>query len=307
MITIGGGAILDAHPSLHKRFDEGALHSLEQRQGDLADVVVQAFLKAGNMPLSITDAAASIGESEEDVLRAVDELSESGEIVRITPRSVENAPRDPRKETYLHSKHFEELAEKLIVIVREYFTRNPYRIYMAPADLQSRFTKLAQRPVYEAVMIELRKQGNLIWKDGRITLAGREIPWRVGERQLAERIERAYDDAGVASPPEYEVLADLRIKQDCFDNIMTALIDQGKLVRLGEKVTYHARHLEAARQIVSDLIEKNNGITAGELRDALGVSRKYAIALLEYFDDQQFTRRVGEKRVLRQHKRGKAG
>ena len=67
----------------------------------------------------------------------------------------------------------------------------------------------------------------------------------------------------------------------------------------GEKVTYHTRPLEAAKQIVSDLINKNNGITAGELRDALGVSRKYAIALLEYFDDQQFTRRVGEKRVLR--------
>ena len=299
MVTIGGGAILDAHPSLHKRFDEGTLDSLEKRQGDLADVVVQAFLKAGNTPLSITDAAASIGESEEAALRAVDELSESGEIVKITPRSVENAPRDPRKETYLHSKPFEELAGKLMVIARDYFTRNPYRIYMAPADLQSRFTKLAGRPVYEAVMIELRRQGEIIWKDGKVALAGREIAWRVGERQLAERIERAYEESGLASPPEYEVLADLRIKQDCFDNIMTALIDQGKLVRLGEKVTYHTKHLEAARQAVSDLIGKNNGITAGELRDAMGVSRKYAIALLEYFDDQQFTRRVGEKRVLR--------
>ena len=148
-------------------------------------------------------------------------------------------------------------------------------------------------------MVDLGKQGKLVSKDGRIALAGREIAWRVGERQLAERIERQYIDAGFASPPEYEVFESLRIKQDCFDNIMTALIDQGRLVRLGEKVTYHTKHLEAAKQAIGDLIKKNDGITAAEVRDALGVSRKYAIALLEYFDDQQFTRRVGEKRVLR--------
>lgn len=299
MVTIGGGAILDAHPVLHKRFDEGTLHSLEQRQGELADVVVQAFLKSGNTPLSITDAAAGVGESEDDVRGAVDTLAESGEIVRITPRSMENAQRDNRKETYLHSKHFDELSGKLLAIAGDYFARNSYKLFMSPADLQSRFTKLAQRPVYEAVMIDLRKQGRLVWRDARIALAGREIAWRVGERQLAERIEQQFIDAGFASPPEYEVFESLRVKQDCFDNIMTALIDQGKLIRLGEKVTYHTRHLEAAKQAIADLIKKNDGITAGEVRDALGVSRKYAIALLEYFDDQQFTRRAGEKRVLK--------
>ncbi|MCX6344401.1 MAG: selenocysteine-specific translation elongation factor [Armatimonadetes bacterium] len=299
MQTIGGGAILDAHPVHHKRFDEAILDSLEKRQGDLCDVLEQAFTKSGSDPLSITDAAAAIGESEEDVLKAVDELSASGEIKRITPRNLENVPRDPSRETYIHAKIFDDLTQKLIVIMKEFFAKNPYKLYMGPADLQSRFMKLARRPVYEAVMIELRQAGKLIWKDGRVTLSDREIQFRVGERQLAERIERQYDESGFSSPPEYEVFDSLRITPDTFENIITALIEQGKLIRLGEKVTYHTKHLKATKQIVADLITKHNGISAAELRDSLGVTRKYAVAILEYFDDQQFTKRVGEKRVLK--------
>lgn len=299
METIGGGSIIDAHPAKHKRFDENALDSLEKRQGDVNDVLEQAFLKSGCTPLSVTDAAANIGESEDDTREAVDTLVESGEIKRITPSSMETAQRDLKKETYLHANHFDELAEKLIGIMNEFFTRNTYRLYIPPADLQSRFTKLAQRPVYEAVMIDLRRQGRLVWKDGKIAIAGREIPFRVGERQLCERIERQFEEAGFSAPPEYEVFESLRIKQDCFENMITALIEQGSLIRLSEKVTYHTKYLNDAKEKVAELIRQNDGITAGELRDAFGFSRKYAIAILEYLDDIRFTRRMGEKRVLR--------
>lgn len=300
MDTIGGGTILDAHPARHKRFDENALEALEKRQGELCEVLEQAFLKAGADPLSITDAAAAIGENEDEVREVVDQLAASGRIVRITPRSLEDAPRDPKRETYLHTKHFEDLQSKLLGIMDEYFRRNPYKLRMGPADLQSRFMKFARKPVYEAVMIDLRSKNKLSWKNGRITLTGREIQWRVGERQLAERIAQQYEAAGFSSPPEYEVFDSLRIKEDTFENIISALIEQGHLIRLGEKVTYHTKHLETAKQTVADLIAKHNGISAAELRDALNVSRKYAIAILEYLDDIQFTKRVGEKRVLKQ-------
>ena len=71
------------------------------------------------------------------------------------------------------------------------------------------------------------------------------------------------------------------------------------LVRLADRVIYHERSLRSAREFVTRCIREKGEITAPELRDKLGVTRKYAIAILEYLDNAQITRRLGDKRVLR--------
>jgi selenocysteine-specific elongation factor len=77
------------------------------------------------------------------------------------------------------------------------------------------------------------------------------------------------------------------------------LIEQQRLVRLGEKVTYHANVLDKVRKAATEQAKANGSITAAELRDALGVTRKYSVAILEYLDDMLVTKRLGDKHVLR--------
>jgi len=64
-------------------------------------------------------------------------------------------------------------------------------------------------------------------------------------------------------------------------------------------VIYHTEHLRSAQEVVTDHLRKKGGLTLGELRDGLGVSRKYVVALLEHFDNIGLTRREGDRRVLR--------
>ncbi len=80
---------------------------------------------------------------------------------------------------------------------------------------------------------------------------------------------------------------------------MTSLIERERLIRVSDKVTYHTQRLQAVQQIVIDHLRANNTITVGELRDRLGVSRKYALALLEHFDNIAFTKRDGDGHVMR--------
>ena len=85
---------------------------------------------------------------------------------------------------------------------------------------------------------------------------------------------------------------------DAFGNVMTALIEQGRLVRLSDKVTYHSDSFRRAQEAVVAHISEAGSITVGELRDRLGLSRKYAVALLEHLDDAGVTVRKGDERVL---------
>jgi selenocysteine-specific elongation factor len=82
-----------------------------------------------------------------------------------------------------------------------------------------------------------------------------------------------------------------------FKNLVDGLARDGRIVRLAPKVTYHREALEAARQAVLGLIERRGSVTIAELRDRLSLSRKYAQAILEYFDRTGLTKRVEDRHV----------
>lgn len=299
LVTIGGGVILDAQAAPHKRFDKMVNEALAKREGSIEDAVEQAFAKSGARALSVADAALTMGEDENEVAGVVDRLREQGVLVKIYPHA-DVLPRDLKRESYLHSRQFEALADSLKSIITDYYAKNPYRTYMPVPDLQSRFKKVADKQIYEALTADLQAKGELVTRENRIGLADRRIGWKPGERQTAERVVKIYEESGFASPPEEDVAKDLRIAPNWFENIMTALIDQGVLIRVGERVTYHEKYVKKAREMVVKHIQAKGAITAAELRDMLGLSRKYTISILEYLDSIRVTRRLEDKRVLRQ-------
>lgn len=298
LATIGGGAILDAQAKSHKRFDASAVDALEKLRGGISDVVEQAFVKSGVVPLNVAEVASFVGENEDEVAVVVQSLLDDGLLVRITPRTVEELT-DIRAGKFISAEISLGLAERLLGILDEYYSSNPYKVFMPSSELQSRFCKFADKQVFVALVRNLCEQEVL--RAGRVKVGriDRKPQWKTGERELALRIEKIYESEGYATSPEDEIQSELRIPQDVFESIMMALTDQGRLVRLADRVTYHEKHLRAVRELVKQYIAENGSITAPELRDKLGVTRKYSVAILEYLDNAQVTRRLGDKRVLK--------
>jgi selenocysteine-specific elongation factor len=291
--TIGGGVVLDADPPRHKRFDEQTMAALRKLTGDIDQTVERAFVKSGAKPMGAREAAAAVGESEEEVAEAIGRLVETGKLVRVTPHG------DFRRAGFISSSAYEDLANKLVGILEQYYSKNPYRVFMPASDLHSRLTKAADRQVCDALIAYLRDAGKLCIAGTKIGLAAREPSWKPGERELAGRIEKVYESAGYSTPPEDELQVELGVGREQFANVMTALTDVGRLVRLADRVVYHEKNLRSARDFVVQCIREKGDITAAELRDKLGVTRKYAVAILEYLDGAQVTRRLGDRRVLR--------
>lgn len=112
-----------------------------------------------------------------------------------------------------------------------------------------------------------------------------------------DRVETAFKKAGFASPLEEDIRRKLGINLGPYREIMRSLIEDKKLVRLDPKVTYHQATVQAAREMLLAHLARHQSITIAELRTKLGLSRKYAHAILEYFDKTGLTRRVEDRHV----------
>ena len=116
--------------------------------------------------------------------------------------------------------------------------------------------------------------------------------------ELADRIEAEFKRSGYKVPLVREVQERLGVPDKSFQNVLSSLYEQGRLIRLDEKVTYPRETLDKAKVYVIEYIRKNQSITMAELRDAMDFSRKYAQPILEYLDKAGITQRVGDRRVL---------
>lgn len=295
--TIGGGVILDSRPARHKRFDSETLEGIRRLEGSTAEVVEQMFVKARFVSQSVTEIARAIGESEDQVAQVVEDLHQAGKLLRIPSATATSAPGDSG-DKHMHSRCYAALAGKLVETVKGYLAQNPYRLLMPAAQLQSHLLELTDKQVLEAVIDHLCREGTIYKKGTRVGLGGYEIRLKPDEEQAAQRIEQLFQAAGLAPPLEEEIRRQVGLAPEAFERIVTSLVERECLCRLSDKVTYHREHLEAAQAIVTGRVRDRGGITVAELRDELGVSRKYALALLEYFDRTGLTRREGDRHVM---------
>jgi selenocysteine-specific elongation factor len=113
-----------------------------------------------------------------------------------------------------------------------------------------------------------------------------------------EEISGAFETAGLAVPSAKEVLARLRIDRGRAEKILQVLLKDKTLVRVAEDLIFHRSALEKLRQLLARRKEQNPRLNVAAFKELTGLSRKYAIPLLEYLDRERVTRRAGEERVI---------
>ncbi len=293
LMTIGGGIILDAAPHKHKRFSSQTVEELEMLDGNLEDTIEQVFLKGAFSPQSAAEVATKIGKEEEDIAEAVLSKLSAGKIISI--KSSKAAGKEIR---YLHETPYANLKNKLQGILQHYFEKNPYESLAPSSVLRAEFLKLSESHVFRYLLAELMTDKTIYERDGKIGLPGHEIQMTSREQTTADKIEQIYKSAKFKTPIEEDVRTQIGLTPPDFKNILTGLLNQDRLVRLSRNVIYHKDNLLDMKELVTNTIKKNQSITIAELRDLLQFSRKYAQAVLEYFDTSGLTKRQDNKHIL---------
>jgi selenocysteine-specific elongation factor len=289
LMTIGGGEILDSTPEKHKRFDAKTVEGLQRLSGDLKERINQVLLDIKTIPLSISEMRKKIGEKEEVLEDALHNLEKTQKIIKITGH---------KEAKYLHKSFYERLENKSKSIVKEFLDNNPHRVAMPYEELRSKILELTDNMTFKGVIDGLVDLGILRRKNSDVCLVGYESKLEPRDLEILQRIEHDFKRKGFASPIEEELRQKVGLNKKEFKNLMYNLFERGVLVRLSDKVVYHKDAVEKARRIVLQYLEKYPSITVAELRDILQLSRKYATAILEYFDNIGLTKRDKDMHIL---------
>jgi selenocysteine-specific elongation factor len=118
------------------------------------------------------------------------------------------------------------------------------------------------------------------------------------EAEAKQVIESAFSAAGLKVPALKEVMLGLKIDRNRAQKIVTLLLRDRLLVKLSDDLVFHRDALEQLKQQVRSMKTQSPQIDVARFKDVTGVSRKYAIPLLEYLDRERVTRRVGDARQI---------
>jgi selenocysteine-specific elongation factor len=122
------------------------------------------------------------------------------------------------------------------------------------------------------------------------------VALRPDEEAALQTIERTFEKAGLAAPAPAEVLQQSGVDPARARALLEILLRQGKLVRVGDELIFHANVLDRLRRMIA--ARKGERFGVAQFKQWTGVSRKYAIPLLEYLDRERVTRREGDQRVV---------
>ena len=287
--TIGGGVILDAAPMRHRRHRPRVMEQLAiLRDGTDAAVLAVHLFNAGYAGLQWPEMVQRT-PLEDDVLRGVvAEVTEQGAGVTI----------DDSPLWLLHRTRYDQGSDEMRRLVEDFHHNNPLKPAMFTEELRSKFPRMADK-VFTAVLRDLTAAGDLEVTRDKVKLSGHSVKLSPEKQALVEALEHTFREAAFQPPSVDEALASQDSKSPGARALLQVLVDQDRLVRLKGDVFYHREVLDRIEQRLRAHLEEHREISAGEFRDMLEISRKYAIPLLEHFDSQRITLRTGDKRVLR--------
>ncbi|MGC1413730.1 MAG: selenocysteine-specific translation elongation factor [Candidatus Acidiferrum sp.] len=289
VITIGGGVVLDPlarRPTVRDSGRTGFLETLESggREEKLGAMTERAFLG-----LTLEEIVARTGWFENEVREAARRLTASGRIKIISSEPL----------ILLCRKVFDDVRRKIAERVERFHKENPLSPGIAREDLRANLGKRIRAETFRAALEDLANDKKLDVQGELVKRAGAEIALQPEETRAKEQIEKAFAEAGLAVPSVKEVLAKLSVESKRAEKLLQILLREKTLVRVSPDLIFHRDALAQLKvQLAAFKKSKGERITVPVFKDLTGITRKYAIPLLEYLDRERVTRRAGDERVI---------
>ncbi len=282
--TLGGGVVVQVSPPRRRRGAAAeALRAVEET-GPVA-LVVAGIAARGQTGMPSSEVANAAGLDAAAASAAVAAARAAGSVTAIGERLFATSVID-------------DIARKVIETLAAYHKRMAWRSGMPRDELKGRVVASADR-VFDHVMGLSTAQGTIIDRSGLISLSGHAPKVDAGDERVKTALRAAFEGSG-ASPPAADQLRALGDPQ-AVGRMIQALTDEQTVVRVAPDLTFAAATVEAVRRTVVEMARGGHDVTVASLRDRLQTNRKFALALLEYFDRIKVTRRVGDRRVLGLH------
>ena len=285
--AVGGGTVLDVLPPRRTHLAPHERELLEALVAHDFGGAALGLLQSRGLPMSSAQVAAALGVPRPAVAdelnhAKLDHLKVGAETFFVAPEAL--AALVASAEAALVAFHAD----------------NPTESGIATAALRDLVDRRLDPRVFDAVLAAAVAAGVAALDAGRAHHPKAAVTAQVAEQTAADALVPMLAAAGLEPPSVAELAAATGTDVGVVRKVLGRLVGEGAVVRVTSELYFSAGAYEGAKQAIrTALSERPSGATAAELRDALGVSRKFAIPLLEQFDAQGFTKRAGDLRTLR--------
>ena len=287
-VSIGGGVVLDPHPprsgirnlSARERFQRlDAAGAAEQVLDSALTALVDERAAAG---LSRAALGSRAGLSPAAAALAADRLVRRGKAIAVADLLVAPAV-------------LADLSERVLETLQAHHKAQPLSDGLPREEVRERIFGRSGPAVFDHVLSELTTGKKITGRD-RLALAGHRVSLSADEQQAHAAIERVFREAGLTPPDPASVAASANVPAPIAERMAGLLLREKTLVKV-DTLLFHADALARLKEEVRAL-EKNARVDVAAFKQRYGITRKFAIPLLEYLDRERVTRRVGDSRVV---------
>ncbi len=290
--TIGGGTIWNGSPPKRRRFKEAnsQVFALYQ-EGSAEDISLLHLREAGVSGLTFEALCVKMGQFGKRFRKQLDSPISSRKIIMV----------DSERQRMVAAEIFESMSGSLTKILADFHRDNSMKPGLSKEELRSRLPGDMDQRFFQLLLNTLVKQGAIVVDESVVRLADHRVSLKADAISIRAEMEAFYTEAGLTPPTVREVQERFaKYPAPLVREVLELLVREQVLVKISEDLYFQGRALAALQEQMVAFIRKEGEIDAPRFKNLTGLTRKFSIPLLEYFDRIKVTIRVGDRRLLRE-------
>jgi selenocysteine-specific elongation factor len=294
VVTIGGGVVVRIPRERRQLRDAQAVSVLEvQERGLNGDssaraAALNAIVSSSAAGSTLADLVARTGWPEGEIRKLAETLA-AGHKLRLLSQPL----------MVVSLEAVAACLHRVLSEVERFHRANPLAEAISKEDLRMRCASALPAEIFRAALEDAVSNGKLAVTGDLVRRAGRSIDLLPQEARAKEQIEREFARAGLEAPGVDAVLGRLAVEIRQAQKLFQLLVRERVLLKVSNEVVLHHDAVDRLRKLLAEYKRtRGERLAVADFKELTGITRKYAIPLLEYLDRTGVTRRVGDYRVI---------
>ena len=288
--TIGGGQVLNPIPPKHKRFKADVVQGLQSIAERSMEELIDYYIdQTGHAGAAFSDLVLMTNITEKSLEQQLQAL--------LSRKTVLLVDRDSR--IYMHTNSFQQLRQDLTGHLERYHKTNPLKAGMPKEELKTKLPPNLSPKLFNLLMNQMLKDDDISVVEDTVHLASHTVALGADQEDIRDKIIKTYKESGLQPPYFKELGKQLTADPSRARDVLNLLVKEGRLVKVKEDLFFDADAVTRLKQRLVEFLTVNGEISTPQFKEMTAASRKYVIPLIEFFDAQNFTIRIGDIRKLR--------
>ena len=292
MATIGGGIIFNGSARKRKRFKEINRQAFAvYHDNDIEALIIFHLRDSGFKGLTFNDLAIKVGVFGNKLTKILKLPISARRIIVL----------DSAQKLMVEQSIYENIAQRMLAILESFHQQNPLKPGLSKEELRTRLYPGLELKFFQAVLADLIKKKKIVQDGGDVRLVGHQVSLQADEKVIRGDLLTLFKESGLKTPTIKQIFAHFPdVPQPLVRQVLDLLIQDELVCKVSEDLYFDSAVIAGLKEKMLEFMQREGEIDAPRFKEMTGLTRKFSIPLLEYFDRVKLTIRVGDKRILRE-------